>query len=157
MADPRYLGQNDVGLNVWEIEEGGMRPLIVDNGSGEIVCQHCQDSRVPERITLSMEMVERIEWAILSCPECKWTHCIMRVKLLGEGLIHADCGGVMPRPKRKRGKRSNKEKVKAGMTAAVREHNALIMEAVEQTEKDRASQALADAERRVEEEQGTDA
>jgi hypothetical protein len=82
MADPVYLGVNELGIPVYEIEEGGMRPMV--DRDGEVLCSHCGQSATPMRISLAPGKIKDVEWVLLCCPRCyaRAPHCLMRVKLM---------------------------------------------------------------------------
>lgn len=75
------IGMNDVGIEVWEIEEGGLRPLVLDDGSGRINCRICGATETPGRIRLNLWLSTGIEWAVMYCPKCEQAHYMMRVQL----------------------------------------------------------------------------
>ena len=81
MLNPLYLGENELGLPVYEIKEGGERPL--GGKDGKIKCAWCDRTLMPKRFILKLDEVAGIDWAVLFCPKCTMAHCIMKVKLLG--------------------------------------------------------------------------
>jgi len=86
-----YLGVNDAGLAVWQIEEGNQRPMV--DKWGRITCErpNCQENHEPTRIHLGMASGEAVEWALLACPACWSAHCVMRVRRLGRwNAIHGN-------------------------------------------------------------------
>ena len=83
MPDPIYLGENELGLPVYEIQEGGERPLVGEDGM--IRCAWCDRILTPKRFILKLDEIKGIDWAVLFCPKCTMAHCIMKVKLMGGG------------------------------------------------------------------------
>ena len=79
MSDPIYLGENELGIPVYGIKEGEMRPLV--DKDGKIRCAWCDKTRVPMRYILKLDEVKGIDWAVLFCPKCTMAHCIMKVRL----------------------------------------------------------------------------
>ena len=91
MPNPIYLGENELGLPVYEIKEGGERPL--GGKDGKIKCAWCDKTHTPMRYILKLDEKAGIDWAGLFCPKCTMAHCIMKVKLAGGGIGEK----VMPR------------------------------------------------------------
>ena len=87
MADPVYLGVNELGLPVWEIEEGGMRPMV--DKDGKIECKSEGGRFKPRRVHLGWRNEGGTEWVLLACPACDEAHCMMRVKLMGRMMAGA--------------------------------------------------------------------
>lgn len=82
-SQPEYLGGNDLGLPVWEIEEGGQRPMV--DAAGMIKCRKCGEIKLPLRLHIGFAEQGTVEWGALACrlPGCGNVHCIMRVQLMG--------------------------------------------------------------------------
>lgn len=90
MTDPIYLGENELGIPVYEIKEGEMRPLV--DKEGKIKCAWCTRTLKPKRYILKLDEVKGIDWAVLFCPKCTMAHCIMKVELVGGGSERAKQG-----------------------------------------------------------------
>jgi hypothetical protein len=88
------IGTNNVGLEVWEIEEGGQRPMILGDGSGRIPCRVCGEVQTPGRVRLNLFVLAGVEWGVLFCPKCEQAHCILRVQLSQRTMI--DEAGIQP-------------------------------------------------------------
>ena len=89
MSEPLYLGVNELGIPVYEIEQGSMRPMV--DKDGKIVCKHCSSRAVPLRISLAPGSIKEVEWALLCCPHCHahHVHCLMKVKIMGRMMAGA--------------------------------------------------------------------
>jgi hypothetical protein len=80
MADPVYLGVNELGIQVWRTKEGEMRPNLDERGNN--LCPHCDHYHPnPHRFVLSMDTAEGREWVVVACDNCKRVSYIMEVVL----------------------------------------------------------------------------
>lgn len=78
-----YHGTNDVGVPVYEIVEGGQRPMV--DADGRIRCRKCDGTMRPLRMHFGFDEAGKVEYGALACRslECGQIHCILVVRLYG--------------------------------------------------------------------------